>query len=417
MNKEKIILNATLFLFILSALEGIFGADALIPIKGSTIRVIMDVGVLLTGLYAIDYRNPFNDLTIMILSFMALSVFSFLLNFGQLSFIGFLNGLREFLSYFFFPVIFIFLFRSEQKDLLVKSFNRLITAFLILQIPVSVYQLILNGAGDSVSGTLAVGFSGILTFIIYLSTFYLMVQGFDRNRIFKSLLHKSYLFLFWIPSFINETKISFLLIILFFLFLAEFSGKNSLQASLLIVCLFISIHLFDRMYQRTTGFDFKTDILTSEYLETYTSDDDEIYVDVPRFGKIMLVPKVLNEEEMLLGKGPGQFKGGTVLEASSFAKEYEWLLVGSRPMLFFLLIQVGIFGTILFILYWIRLILASWKFSTFEYSKNILLFITLSFIIIQFYNDSFRAIFPTCIMMYLIAFSRYYDYEKKDIDY
>src|SRR5690606_35202734 len=123
--------------------------------------------------------------------------------------------------------------------------------------------------------------------------------------------------------------------------------------------------------------------------------------DIPRLTKIILANNLLNKNstDLFLGREIGAFKGGTTLRASSFAIEYNWLLLGSRPYIFFLLISGG----------WLLLLLMVCYFSYKLYGDNktnqdihFTFLLTILFITILFYNDAPRNQLFSYLFIYFI---------------
>lgn len=407
MYPSKILLIITIIIFILSGYNGFLIQEGFLKINQSYLSLFLDVVLSIITIFSINKTKQVKKLILYFLIFLLTTILSFIINFNELTTIVYFNGLREFLPYFLFPIIFINIFQSYNKELLVKYFDIFLHVFLILQIPVSLYQFSINGAGDMVGGTQGEGYSGILTFIIFLSTYYLIIKRFDENNIFRSFIRKSYLLIYWIPAFINETKISFIFIALFFLLLVKISASNIHKYIYIIIILIPSIFVFNTIYQNVTSEFDSNEFLSDDFVDAYLLSDNDENTDITRFGKLTILMNDFNKHELIFGKGIGQFKGGTTLALTPFASKYEWLLSGSVPTLFFLLVQVGIIGALIFIFYWIRLInLYRIKRRT-NYSLNLITFTTICFIIIQFYNDSLRSLFFSGIIMYFTCYAVY----------
>jgi hypothetical protein len=376
----------------------------------------LDILLFIVAILSFDLKNN-KELLVIIFLFLIIALLSYSLNSNELEFIYFINGIRDFFPFFLFPILLNNVFKSDHVLLFKRYMNRFLYVFLIFQVPFSMQQYLAEGAGDNVVGTLGAGTSGILTFTVYLITYYLMIQDFDQQHFVKSFLKKIYLLFFWLPSFINETKISFLLIIMFFLLLMPLNLKSVLKSVLLLILIIPILFFFVNFYNKTSEFNSFNEILTKEFLNRYLAGEDDIDYnvdfDVPRFTKIGLTFEIQKDEKLLLGNGIGHFKGGSTLPLTQFASEYQWLLFGSIPMIFFILIQVGVLGLLVFLIFWYYLFKQSWKNNLFNYSQNLSLFCCLSFLIIMFYNDSLRSLFFCGIVMYLMVFSSHW---KNDIE-
>lgn len=358
-------------------------------------------------------------ITLMLL-FLMVSVISYFINIKGLSLLSFINGMRDFLPYFLFPVIFIKISQFNDYESLVRMINRFLYIFLIIQIPVSIQQFLEMGAGDYVGGTFGLGGSGVLTFTVYLSTYYLMIQNFDPNNFVRSILKRSYLLILWLPSFINETKISFVLMILFFLLLLPLNIKSIFNSVIIFLVLIPVLFYFDSVYTKTTGHGFLDEIFQEEYVTRYLFGDSDMDFsqtgDIPRFTKIILAFQIQKKETHYFGNGAGQFKGGTTLSLTPFATSYMWLLQGSRPMLFLVFVQMGLLGYIIYALFWLKLFSNAWNNKKFKYSRNFSLYLMAAYIIIMFYNQSFRHLFFAGIFMYFIVFAQYWMDDKEVVD-
>lgn len=405
MNQNKFLIFITILILFIAGFNGFLIEENLLKINRSILSLILDGSILLIGILSIQKARQIGHLIIILLAFLITTLISYLLNYRDLSAILFFNGLREFIPYFFFPIIFINFFQSSQRINFIKKFNVFLYIFLIIQIPVSLYQFSIDGAGDSVGGTQGNGFSGNLTIIVFLATYYLMVQDFDEKNIIVSFLKKSYLLIFWLPAFINETKISFVFIIVFFILLNKISYSNVYKYIVMFLILIPFLLIFNSIYEKTTSNSINNDFLNEDFLVEYLASDDEIYQDIPRFQKIAIYLAMVNTKDAIIGKGIGQFKGGTTVNLTPFAEQYYWLLSGSVAMFFFLFVQTGIIGTVLFIFYWIRLIITQENKNRTGYAVNIIIFATFSFIVIQFYNVSFRSLFFCGIIMYSVCYA------------
>lgn len=403
-------------LLFISGFVNFFVEFAGLGINVSYVSALLDMILVMVAMFSFGIKGNKMLIAFMLL-FLMVSILSYFINIKDLTLVSFVNGMRDFLPYFLFPVIFIRIFQHNDYKSLVKIMNRFLYIFLIVQIPVSIQQFIKMGAGDYVGGTFGLGGSGVLTFTVYLSTYYLMIQNFDHNKFFQSILKKSYLLVLWLPSFINETKISFMLMILFFVLLLPLNIKSIFNSILIGLVLIPVLLYFDSVYTKTTGYGFLDEIFQKEYVTRYLLGDSDMDLsqtgDIPRFTKIILAFQIQKKEIFLFGNGAGQFKGGTTLSLTPFATSYMWLLQGSRPMLFLVFVQLGLLGFIFYALSWLKLVSNAWKNKTFMYSRNLCIYLMAAYIIIMFYNESLRYLFFSGIFMYFIVFANYWRYEKE----
>jgi hypothetical protein len=393
-------------------------------VNKSYVNAVIDVILLLLGVLSLKVIKSelFTRFFVVLLIFI---VFVYINNRDKTNLLLTVNGIREFIPFFVFPILYIHYMQSSESIYFVKLFDRFIIIFLVAQIPVSFYQFSIYGAGDEVGGTLGMGYSGVLTFTIYLSTYYLMMKDFNRHNIRESIFTKWYLFIFWIPTFINETKISFILMIFFFLFLYDIRLKNIFNHRFVNIILLVLVvgYLFDYTYSQVTGENFGN-ILNVEYIDNYLANDvneNAILngIDIPRITKIVYTFNIFDDKELLYGNGIGHFKGGTELPLTPFADQYSWLLLGSRPMFFFLIIQIGIIGVLLVYYFWFLIFQYMWKKKVvIEMAKNIIIFCFLCFVLIQFYNDSLRSMFFCGVFMFILIYPLHkYSNETKYSDH
>jgi hypothetical protein len=144
---------------------------------------------------------------------------------------------------------------------------------------------------------------------------------------------------------------------------------------------------------------------SSNFLEEYLTSSDPTLEDIPRFTKIALgTSYLLDNNKFIIGQEIGAFKGGTTADLSTFGFKYEWLLVGSKPYLFYLLITGGVILCLLIV------ILFSYEIVNINSSGNnfaaIKKFLFICFLLILFYNDSFRNNCFLILFVYLVNYPK-----------
>ncbi len=270
---------------------------------------------------------------------------------------------------------------------------------------------------------MGLGASGIISTLIYLISFYLITQKWDSSHYLLSLRNNKDLIFLLYPTFLNETKVSFIFLGIYFLLLYRFEWQTIRK---LLIALPITIVVFTGLfylYLNLTNQN-KDVVGSSEFYTEYLFGEDPEHlmevaqkvqdgeitvdprdwwvVDIPRFAKFGFMPMVLSESDggILWGAGLGQFKGGTKIDPPKFAIQYEWLLAGSIPMAFFIMIQLGIIGLVWF------LIFVFWNLNfrkrTFEFAMQLKLFLSAIIGIVLFYNDSFNSL-PLCMVFFYIT--------------
>jgi hypothetical protein len=379
----------------------------------SLINFVCDLLIALLGISLIS-KSP-KRILIILYSFLVISTINFFLNQNH-QLISHINGLRDFLNIFSLFIIFNNIFNSSYVYYFNSLFKKFAIIFLTLQIPFSFLQYIKSGykAGDSVGGTLSMGGSGLLTLSIFILVYYL-IENSGFNSFYKKMGYLFSISFFFLPIVINETKISFILIPLFFITLLDYKDiKTSVVGIVLGLLLFFSFLNFysDRSeaYKNPV-----TEIFSQDFLEVYLAGDEQVNEDIPRFTKIALSFQLMSNEnsKMLFGHEYGAFKGGTTLELSPFTKKYQWLLQGTVPYLFYLLITGGIL--LIAIILWLYISQANIQYSndSKSYSKRLLVFISCLFFLILFYNDAFRDLSVLIFFTYTFFFSLYYKSQLK----
>ena len=86
----------------------------------------------------------------------------------------YINGLREFIYLLWLIPIFRYIYNSCWGEEFVKKVDRTLFVFLIVQAVCITFQFLKYGANDHGGGSMGNGFSGIVSALIYLISFYLM---------------------------------------------------------------------------------------------------------------------------------------------------------------------------------------------------------------------------------------------------
>lgn len=358
---------------------------------------------------------------IFFISFILLAFFSTIVV-NRLSFPIFLNGFREFVGLTLaFPALRYLIARSPV-DGFVDRFDRQLYLFLWVQAFCVTIQFLKYGATDAVGGSFGYGGSGTVSILIYVVSFYLLMRRRVPDSLYLTIWRNKWLIILLYPSFLNETKISLILLALYAVLIFPFSARHFLR--LLIFSPVIAAGLWGifNVYARVTNqtmdrllsLDFYNAYIMGEDVDRLVDfalglqdgefDDAAILwtEDLPRIAKIGLAFSALNTTRggLWLGAGVGHFKGGTSMGLSQFAKLYNWLLLGTRPMLFFMFIQLGFLGVIWLIGNLLTSLML--RRNSDERSLNIKLYLAALFAVLMFYNDSFRFTFFCVLVFYPI---------------
>lgn len=351
--------------------------------------------------------------------FLLLAVFStFFVQ--KLSVINLINGCRDFLPLLSLP-LFVEMQRRYGNDFVVR-FDKQLFYFLVLQAPCIVWQFLNYGANDAGGGSLGYGFSGIISTSIYIISFYLIQKRWTYTNYFADLMRNKQYILLLFPSFLNETKVSFVFLFCYFLLLVKIDAKVMIKMTFVAPLVLVLMIVVYNIYLSATG--NKDDITSLDYYtETYLAvddpeqlmmigemlqggefEDDSWDVDLPRFTKIMFYPALMesSDNSQLIGAGVSHFKGGTSLAQTKFAEDYHWALTGTVPYLYFLLVQLGYIGAIGFVVY-----ILFYGFKIGQKLPNrmlniqVLLFVVVA--IVLCYNDAFRVGVFNMLFCYILA--------------
>lgn len=381
----------------------------------SPLLFVCDLILILTGCFLLRKKWDY----ILLFSFLVISYISSVIQ-NDLGISTYLNGLRDFMPLLIFVPIFLYFREDEERYTYFKEkMDRFILFFLIIQIPCSLYQFVLYGAGDLVGGSLGWYSSGILSTLVFILTFYLLSEKREKDQnLGLFFFENKYYLLLLLPAFLNETKVSFIYVILFFMLFLKIDRYILVRAMIatpIVVLVFVfAINAY--IIATGTSDDFMS---LDYYTEMYLMNDDAVNYaiflddgseDVPRFNKILEGWTLLfSEKKELLGFGLGHFKGGTTLGQTAFFDQYQWLLVGSVPYLFFVFIQLGILGLIWQVFFWIK----SFDFDrNYTHNLNIQFFVFILYILILFYNDSFRNYLQVFLLFYVFYLSKASDNTK-----
>lgn len=401
-----------------------FVQDEILPFLANLQSIVfVSLDIILISLGLLTVRKTFD--IILGLVFIVISAISTIFV-NNLSLANYLNGFREFLPFVFMvPILRYFLEDNRRRDDFIRRIDRQLLIFLIIQVPCVVYQFLKYGANDHGGGSLGNWFSGTTSTLIYIATFYLVQKRWDSEHYLKSFLRNKYMLLLLLPSFLNETKVSFVYFAIFFALLFRFDAKLIFKVALaspfIIVAYFfvynaylsstdadeesVDMNYLIYEYLSTNEVDIDDMILFSEMLEHGDfGDDDEWSVDLPRMSKIVLIPEVLSHTKggWLLGAGLSHFKGGTNVKITAFAKEYHWILNGTQPFLFFVAIQLGLFSILWLTVFFFYLFGYIRHHKPIERNTKLTVFMGLVILIIFFYNPAYRQPLFCAISFYVI---------------
>lgn len=373
-----------------------------------------DVVILLLALWTIREKWDY----FLIGSFLCISWWSTCIA-NKLPLIIWINGSRGFFGMIFaLPVIRYFWQNEARRERFVAAIDKALMAYLYVQAFCITWQFIRYGAGDRVGGSFGNGYSGLVSFSIYLASFYLMRKRIRGNHFVTGLLKNWKLIALLLPSFLNETKISFILVAFYFLLLVDVDRKwfqRMIVVVPLAVFFFIGgLFVYLDNVKNPLG-EAGSDI--SEYLvgqdveyemgaaEWHEENFDTPY-DVPRIAKISFIGFIFEEnpENMIPGFGVGIYKGGTTIDKTPFSETYDWLVAGTTPFICHIVFQLGVVGSVwtifLFVTFFIRR-----PHDTDERDVSMQLFFLMNVTIMLIYSNSWQEMSYSFFMLLFLTLS------------
>lgn len=380
-----------LLILILNSFSG-FVVEEFVPDAERFVRIfiMMGDGVMLTLALTTFFRNRSFYGVKYFGVFLLISTITVIYNLDNLGLMAQLNGLRQPLFFFSSLVVVHDIFQSHQKEKFIQYCTLFLLVFAIAQTPTSLLQFVRHGAGDDVGGTFGWGGSGIVTLLLFLICFYFVVKfgsldngssfGVTRALVFTPLL---------IPCALNSTKITFLLLPLFFVLLL-FSKKKLYKTIPFLLLGLTLVYLFTEFYAETGGGEDARTIFERSYLERYLlSNPTEPGADLPRFQRLIIMFHLMRDDmaSLLLGMGYGLFGGGSILDASRVGRSLHYLVSGTTLLLFTLWIQGGLAAVLVFA----GAIFSFMKSKLISYHtiKRFRWFLCFSFLAVWFYIDAF----------------------------
>ncbi len=324
-----------------------------------TFRLIGDAIIVMMGIAVM--RNKFDIL--FLAGFVVITLISNNLNGDGI--MVWANGMRHYIPFLFIIPIIRFLTATKPRaEYFITSMDKTLYAFLWVQVPCTIYQCILYGAFDNVGGSYGWMMSPVVSTTLYITSFYLIIRNWDYGISIRNNIKENWkLILLLLPSYLNETKISFIYLALFFLLLIPMY-KQFVRLIIVAIPLIMAALFFVGFLYLSLVNTHGEDIFSKEYMEYYMYGDEDAqeYIleyflqddnidptqgDIARGIKFMAVPTIMDDKPhaWLFGYGIGQFKGGSMTDLTPFAKQYEWLITGTVMAGFQWILELGIIGT------------------------------------------------------------------------
>ncbi len=308
------------------------------------------------------------------------------------------NGIREIFMVIAAVIFFNKIF-AKGNEALVEEYIAIMKnfawVFLILNVPIALSQYLINGPTDAVGGSYGYGGSGVLTLSIICLVYFM--QLYYQGRFILSAI----LFLTLVPLLWNETKVSFILIpaMIFVLKVKPKLSNLLLAVGGAILFFFVFNHFFEATFLDFD--DSASGIFSKDFLSDYLAADVSVYDDIPRITKIVLAWNMMmdNTTAMFFGFEYGIFRGGSSIEMSHFAITNQWMLFGTRPYIFFLMTQGGLFLVTGFFA------LAFYANKFLKNSNKLQWFLFGMLMLIMLYNDTFRTHCFVIIFFFMVFFA------------
>lgn len=350
-----------------------------------------------------------------------------------------LNGMRRYWAFMFIiPTIRYLWGDSERRGRFVKSFDKTLYVFLVIQAPCLCFQAVFHGMGDLGGGSLGWYNSGIVSHIIYLVSFYLMVRRWNTERGYFGNLGDNWVLLALLaPSMLNETKVSFIFLLLYFLFLLPFD--RYFVRRLLVVIPMTVVIMSGALWWYVSKIDRDGEILEADFIDNYVLganmidlafdlldrdvDTDDVWEsDYARGIKYALIPTLLERggsDKEIWGYGVGQFKGGHGLDKTAFAKQYEWILRGTQTEVFDAAVELGYTGVGALFLYLFVIFRAFRRVGRANRNRRFTWWMAANILITISYTVGFDSVPFSCIAIFMIFISSRWSqlppYEKYSI--
>lgn len=379
------------------------------------VNLLTDAIFIILGLWATRSRR---DIFITV-SFFAIVLISKYLN--HQSVISMLNGCRSYIGLLMCAPIIRYLLRSKYAEDFTRRMDTLCWTFLYLQAFCITWQFIRYGANDAGGGSFGYGGTGTVSTLIYIISFYLLSKRWDFGKSwFTNFKENKANFILLYPTFLNETKISFIFLLIYVLLLYPIDRKYIIRVFAIFPLALVLLSGVFYLYLYAA--DQKADtVLNKEFLDIYLFGGEDpvelielaqVYeeerfaeenlwtVDLPRFTKIFTVPEVLRKAGggMTFGIGAGQIKGGTFISESRFSMKYGWLMGGTKPTLFLLLLDLGIAGVIWTV---INLITILFTPNKAVFAKQIRLYLFAIWSLIMVYDQQLTVLISVWFMFYI----------------
>lgn len=407
LSKKDIFIQRTFFaLFWVIGCFGFIYQEIIPPLEllFTPMNLLADGVILMLGLLTL--RKKIHILMISIF-FAATFVSSCFVN--NMGLVQWANGTRSFFGILFLiPVFHHFWSTPTRHRHFITALDKHLFIWLCVQPFCVVYQFLRYGAGDQVGGSFGDGGSSIVSFGIYFASFYLLNKRLDQTQVFKSIRDNIWLVILLFPTFLNETKVSFILLLMYFFLLFPINRsyiKRVLVISPVVLLLtggaiWVYIETVDRSDDMLNPKFLMEEYLYSDYsveelagAMEWVAENENQLPDIPRFAKIGFIPYIIDENggHWMEGLGLQGFSGSVSLGENKLVSEYNWFFIGTNPYVCYIIIQIGIIGVIWTLIFYYQMFF--FCPPGYQKNKNIHIFAILCFIILLFYADMVKTLF------------------------
>lgn len=336
------------------------------------------------------------------------------------SIFSWVDGSRLYFFFLFFPPIFRYIFADlKTRNYFVRRFDRTAYIFLWLQVPCMLIQVIEYRNNDLRGGSLGWMMSGILSSLLYFLSFYLMMRRWDKQKSYFANLKQNWILIFLLfPSFMNETKVSFIYLALYFILLIpidkEFFKRMVYVLPVVAVLLVGAGYLYSGSIEHNKDeqkFEAARYLLGDDYaleLVEKAMEKDVVKIDegdIPRGLMLGITPSIMNRYPNVWtwGFGVGQYKTGESSNKSFLGKNYNWLIKGTMTTFHLTWLELGLLGIGLYIAYWIVMFRTFGPKRGLQRNRNLTWFLILCLTVITFYQTNYLyAVY--CIPFYFLLF-------------
>ena len=277
--------------------------------------------------------------------------------------------------------------------------ERQIALILYASIPVTIVQFFLVTDQDEITGLFGPFSTSLYSF---LAIAYIITRVIRTG--FSSVGLR---WLIFIPVFLNETKITFILFPLILTLSLFLSGRlRAYHLMGFFVTGVIGYVTLNALYYSLYGYEF-SEVFTYDFLDIYLFEYTSLHTDVPRFFRIDFAINHLFSSDLfsfLFGHGLGaEYVGDSGMRLGMFSQTLQYTLLnqGTRVQIFQLLIDFGFVGTFVFIgalIYMMYLLVARFDFQVVVYPVVMIVLMVFSLV----YQNMFFTKQLSFVLFYMV---------------